>query len=271
LQVYQEAPDTDDEEGKRVLSTGSLLRKKIDNFGWQDGKVVKIEFDPLLEEKIVEVKWKNGETTYLPVPEATKCMVEDGAKEGEAKEEEDKGEDADNEAEKDADEDDEARGEREARKAWRQKMKAKEQAKKDAGVLSNKSTKTMHLKKWVNEWNKAAPFAPDNFKNTMAECNFQFEGNNQEDAQELMASLLDLMHEDLNRVGKKPMVEDADNFGERPDEETAAEAWCNYLRRCHAHAPYTMHHTNVVTLFAQGQECDRRLVPGAAEVHHDVH
>ena len=44
----------------------------------------------------------------------------------------------------------------------------------------------------------------------------QFSGYQQQDSQELMAFLLDGLHEDLNRIKKKPYVEvmDADN---RPD------------------------------------------------------
>lgn len=44
----------------------------------------------------------------------------------------------------------------------------------------------------------------------------QFSGYQQQDSQELMAFLLDGLHEDLNRIRKKPYVEqkDADN---RPD------------------------------------------------------
>lgn len=45
----------------------------------------------------------------------------------------------------------------------------------------------------------------------------QFSGYQQQDSQELMAFLLDGLHEDLNRIKKKPYVElkDADD---RPDD-----------------------------------------------------
>lgn len=42
--------------------------------------------------------------------------------------------------------------------------------------------------------------------------------------QELLAFLLDGLHEDLNRVKKKPYIEAKDSDG-RPDEEVADEAW----------------------------------------------
>ncbi|KAK2708164.1 hypothetical protein QYM36_013927, partial [Artemia franciscana] len=52
----------------------------------------------------------------------------------------------------------------------------------------------------------------------------------QHDAQELLAFLLDGLHEDLNRITEKPYVELKDSDG-RPDEEVATEAWDNHLRR----------------------------------------
>lgn len=45
----------------------------------------------------------------------------------------------------------------------------------------------------------------------------QFSGYQQQDCQELMAFLLDGLHEDLNRVKKKPYIELSDANG-RPDE-----------------------------------------------------
>ncbi|XP_022252353.1 ubiquitin carboxyl-terminal hydrolase 15-like isoform X3 [Limulus polyphemus] len=58
----------------------------------------------------------------------------------------------------------------------------------------------------------------------------QFSGYQQQDCQELMAFLLDGLHEDLNRVKKKPYIEVKDADG-RPDEVVAKEAWENYLKR----------------------------------------
>ncbi len=50
----------------------------------------------------------------------------------------------------------------------------------------------------------------------------QFSGYAQQDSQELLAFLLDGLHEDLNRITDKPYIEDRDSDG-RPDEEVAAE------------------------------------------------
>lgn len=48
--------------------------------------------------------------------------------------------------------------------------------------------------------------------------------------QELLAFLLDGLHEDLNRVKCKPYVEAKDGDG-RPDEDIADEYWQNHLAR----------------------------------------
>lgn len=45
----------------------------------------------------------------------------------------------------------------------------------------------------------------------------QFSGFQQHDSQELLAFLLDGLHEDLNRIMKKPYIELQDSDG-RPDE-----------------------------------------------------
>jgi len=52
----------------------------------------------------------------------------------------------------------------------------------------------------------------------------------QHDSQEFLAFLLDGLHEDLNRVYKKPYVELKDS-DDRPDEDVASEHWSNHLAR----------------------------------------
>jgi ubiquitin carboxyl-terminal hydrolase 8 len=71
---------------------------------------------------------------------------------------------------------------------------------------------------------------PTSFKQQLATFAPQFSGYHQQDAQELLALLLDGIHEDLNRVKTRPYVEDRDCDGTN-DEEDAIEAWKNYLRR----------------------------------------
>ncbi|KAJ1689237.1 hypothetical protein LUZ63_013392 [Rhynchospora breviuscula] len=74
------------------------------------------------------------------------------------------------------------------------------------------------------------PIAPRNFKAKLARFAPQFSGYNQHDSQELLAFLLDGLHEDLNRVKKKPYIEIGDSDG-RPDELFAEECWRNHKAR----------------------------------------
>ncbi|KAJ9565237.1 hypothetical protein OSB04_001203 [Centaurea solstitialis] len=75
-----------------------------------------------------------------------------------------------------------------------------------------------------------APFAPRTFKAKLARFAPQFGGHNQHDSQELLAFLLDGLHEDLNRVKQKPYINSRDADG-RPDEEVADEYWSNHIAR----------------------------------------
>ncbi|KAJ3682554.1 hypothetical protein LUZ60_015127 [Juncus effusus] len=72
--------------------------------------------------------------------------------------------------------------------------------------------------------------APRAFKAKLARFAPQFSGYNQHDSQELLAFLLDGLHEDLNRVKKKPYIEIEDAEG-RPDDVFAQECWRNHKAR----------------------------------------
>ncbi|KAH9738785.1 ubiquitin carboxyl-terminal hydrolase 5 [Citrus sinensis] len=74
------------------------------------------------------------------------------------------------------------------------------------------------------------PVAPRPFKTKLARFAPQFSGYNQHDSQELLAFLLDGLHEDLNRVKHKPYIKSKDADG-RPDEEVADEYWANHIAR----------------------------------------
>jgi ubiquitin C-terminal hydrolase len=80
---------------------------------------------------------------------------------------------------------------------------------------------------WTND---QKPVAPHRFKENIACFAPQFSGFNQHDSQELLAFLLDGLHEDLNQVKCKPYEEAKDASG-RPDEEVADEYWSNHLAR----------------------------------------
>jgi ubiquitin carboxyl-terminal hydrolase 4/11/15 len=54
-------------------------------------------------------------------------------------------------------------------------------------------------------------FSPKNFKNTLGKANSLFSGYGQQDSQEFVSWLVDALHEDLNRVYKKPYTENPDS------------------------------------------------------------
>ncbi|KAL8516501.1 hypothetical protein ACS0TY_014953 [Phlomoides rotata] len=74
------------------------------------------------------------------------------------------------------------------------------------------------------------PVAPRPFKAKLARFAPQFSGCSQHDSQELLAFLLDGLHEDLNRVKHKPYIKSRD-ADDRPDEEVADEYWANHIAR----------------------------------------
>ncbi|XP_008799885.2 ubiquitin carboxyl-terminal hydrolase 8-like isoform X2 [Phoenix dactylifera] len=82
-------------------------------------------------------------------------------------------------------------------------------------------------KLWAHD---KTPVVPRSFKAMLARFAPQFSGFNQHDSQELLAFLLDGLHEDLNRVKCKPYLEAKDACG-RPDEIVADEYWKNHLAR----------------------------------------
>ncbi|XP_035283172.1 ubiquitin carboxyl-terminal hydrolase 15-like isoform X2 [Anguilla anguilla] len=71
---------------------------------------------------------------------------------------------------------------------------------------------------------------PRSFKTQVGRFAPQFSGYQQQDSQELLAFLLDGLHEDLNRIRQKPyiLLKDADG---RPDKVVAEEAWENHIKR----------------------------------------
>ncbi|XP_075893390.1 ubiquitin carboxyl-terminal hydrolase 4 [Nelusetta ayraudi] len=80
---------------------------------------------------------------------------------------------------------------------------------------------------WLSRSNYVAPRT---FKTQVGRFAPQFSGYQQQDSQELLAFLLDGLHEDLNRVKKKPYLALRDAEG-RPDEIVAKEAWTNHRLR----------------------------------------
>uniref|UniRef100_A0A8W4FCL3 Ubiquitin carboxyl-terminal hydrolase 15 n=1 Tax=Sus scrofa TaxID=9823 RepID=A0A8W4FCL3_PIG len=80
---------------------------------------------------------------------------------------------------------------------------------------------------WSGKFSYVTPRA---FKTQVGRFAPQFSGYQQQDCQELLAFLLDGLHEDLNRIRKKPYIQLKDADG-RPDKVVAEEAWENHLKR----------------------------------------
>ena len=78
-----------------------------------------------------------------------------------------------------------------------------------------------------------ASYAPREFKMQLQRFAPQFSGYQQHDSQELVAFLLDGLHEDLNRIKNKPYVEkpDWEGGGDKELIELAKESWKGYLLR----------------------------------------
>ncbi|CAD5124901.1 DgyrCDS13151 [Dimorphilus gyrociliatus] len=71
---------------------------------------------------------------------------------------------------------------------------------------------------------------PRQFKIAVSRFAPQFSGWAQHDSQELLAFLLDGLHEDLNRIKDKPYVETREADG-RPEDKVARDSWKDYTKR----------------------------------------
>ncbi|KAI8896942.1 hypothetical protein BC833DRAFT_621681 [Globomyces pollinis-pini] len=75
-----------------------------------------------------------------------------------------------------------------------------------------------------------AQVVPRLFKRTIGERNPTFIGYGQQDSHELLQSLLDGLHEDLNRIKKKEYVEDPE-MKDMTESEFAKASWDAYIKR----------------------------------------
>ncbi|GAM24578.1 hypothetical protein SAMD00019534_077530 [Acytostelium subglobosum LB1] len=81
-------------------------------------------------------------------------------------------------------------------------------------------------------WSGSSCIAPKNLKWIIGRYAPQFSGYSQQDSHELISFLLDGLHEDMNRVLKKPYIEEKEDPKEpREDSIVASEYWDNHLRR----------------------------------------
>lgn len=76
-------------------------------------------------------------------------------------------------------------------------------------------------------------FAPRNFKNTIARFQPQFAGYGQQDSQEFMSFLVDGLHEDLNRILKKPYTEYPDTDSSTVNNPAAIKELADKFREIH--------------------------------------
>lgn len=92
--------------------------------------------------------------------------------------------------------------------------------------------------KWWNSQSTSASHSnhstvvyPSSFKHALGKHAEQFMGYDQHDSQELATFLLDALHEDTNRVTKKPYIEKPEQGELESDDEAAAKAWSLHLKR----------------------------------------
>lgn len=98
---------------------------------------------------------------------------------------------------------------------------------------------------------------PRGLKQVIGEFSPRFAGYSQQDSSELLSFLLDGLHEDLNRVLKKPLTQPVESAG-RTDAVVAAESWDRHLQR----------NQSVIVDSLQGQlkscvvcpQCDRQSI-----------
>jgi ubiquitin C-terminal hydrolase len=80
---------------------------------------------------------------------------------------------------------------------------------------------------WSGAYTKVVP---REFKTVIGDYRPQFAGYEQQDSQEMMSCLLDGLHEDLNRIKKKPYTKKIESKG-RDDQLIASESWRRFLLR----------------------------------------
>lgn len=80
---------------------------------------------------------------------------------------------------------------------------------------------------WTKPHSVISPVA---IKDAIAELQPRFTGFQQHDSSELLSFLLDGLHEDLNRVQKKPITQPIDSSG-RPENLVAIDSWNRHLLR----------------------------------------
>jgi ubiquitin carboxyl-terminal hydrolase 4/11/15 len=89
------------------------------------------------------------------------------------------------------------------------------------------------LQRIWSDASQGTSYSPREFKSVLSRFAPQFSGYQQHDTQEFVAFLLDGLHEDLNRVLKKPYVEKPDwnGGGDLELVKLACSSWEGYMKR----------------------------------------
>ncbi|KAG7346450.1 ubiquitin carboxyl-terminal hydrolase [Nitzschia inconspicua] len=106
------------------------------------------------------------------------------------------------------------------------------------GVPSNRRNVLGHTS-YSNSYNSYSSYSsavvPRDFKACVGRHAEQFMGYDQHDSQEFATYLLDALHEDTNRVSKKPYIEKPEQGEDEPDDIAAEKAWNLHLQREDSH------------------------------------
>ena len=78
---------------------------------------------------------------------------------------------------------------------------------------------------------KSSRIVPSSFKNVLGNNNSIFEGYQQHDSQEFWSYVIDMIHEDSNRILTKPYVENLEGNGKEEEYDLARKSWINFLKR----------------------------------------
>jgi len=115
------------------------------------------------------------------------------------------------------------------------------------------------LQRIWSDTSQSTSYPPREFKSVLSRFAPQFSGYQQHDTQEFVAFLLDGLHEDLNRVLKKPYVEKPDwnGGGDLELVKLARSSWEGYMKR---------NDSVIVDLF-QGQYRSTLVCPVCSKVY----
>ena len=104
------------------------------------------------------------------------------------------------------------------------------------GEMWGVSSKRRNVIGGTQNWNNTNQYSttsvyPRTFKSSLGKHAEQFMGYDQHDSQELATYLLDALHEDTNRVTKKPFIKKPEQNENESDASAANMAWAMHLKR----------------------------------------